>query len=325
MKALYVTSLIHDPYTNLAYEDWMLDQIASDEILFFLWQNQHTVVIGKNQNAYKEAQVSALEENGGKLARRSSGGGAVYHDLGNLNFTFIAPSDAYDVFKQLKVIITALNKLGIEATFVGRNDIEVDGYKISGNAFAKRSNNSLHHGTLLVNVAMNELTKYLNVSKAKMNAKGVDSVRKRVANLVQFNPDLTIDNLKESLKISFEEVYQLPLLEKNMDITAIEPLRAKYASDAWRLNPLATFTAQVETKFPWGEIQAFFTTQNGIITQSLIFSDAMAPEFIEQLVLCWENTPYNYQAMKHAASSLELWQAYIDDILVECFEVGESA
>lgn len=323
MKAIYVLSPLTNPFVNLAYEDWMMDQIQDDEILFFLWQNQHTVVIGKNQNAYKECKVAELESAGGKLARRSSGGGAVYHDLGNLNFTFIAPHHRYDLHKQLKVILTALNKLGIEAKFAGRNDIEVDGCKVSGNAFTKRKNNSLHHGTLLVDVKMEDLAKYLNVSKAKMQSKGVDSMRKRVANLKQFNPELTIPLLIETLKVSFEEVYHTKLTEQLMDSTQYQQRVEMYRSNAWRLNPIEAFEAQVETKFPWGEIQAFFHVKSGIIAESHIYSDAMNPEFIEQLKTSWKNIPYELLAMKNAYSEQEHLDM-VEDILSACFHREEN-
>ncbi len=324
MNAIYVLSPFTNPFLNLAYEDWMMDQIQDDEILFYLWQNQHTVVIGKNQNAYKECKVTELESDGGKLARRSSGGGAVYHDLGNLNFTFIAPHYRYDQHKQLGVILTALNKLGISAQFAGRNDIEVDGCKVSGNAFAKRRNNSLHHGTLLVDVKMEDLAKYLNVSKAKMQSKGVDSVRKRVANLKQFNPDLTIPLLIETLKVSFEEVYKIKLEERIMDNLQYQDRIEKYRSKEWRLNPIEAFQAQVETKFPWGEIQAYFHVNSGKIIENKIYSDAMNPDFIEQLSNAWINIPYDYSSMKKAYV-VEEHQSMVEDILSACFHMEEPA
>lgn len=324
MKAIYVLSPFTNPYLNLAYEDWMMDQIQDDEILFYLWQNQHTVVIGKNQNAYKECKVSELESVGGKLARRSSGGGAVYHDLGNLNFTFIAPHHRYDQHKQLSVILLALNKLGISAQFAGRNDIEVDGCKVSGNAFSKKRNNSLHHGTLLVDVKMEDLAKFLNVSKAKMQSKGVDSVRKRVANLKQFNPDLTIPMLIDTLKVSFEEVYNTKLHERVMDTQMYQDRIEKYRSKEWRLNPIEDYQAQVETKFAWGEIQAFFQVNSGKIISSKIYSDAMNPDFIEQLSKSWTDIPYDLISMRNAYMNDE-HQEMVEDILSACFHLEEQA
>lgn len=324
MNAIYVLSPFTNPFLNLAYEDWMMDQIQDDEILFYLWQNQHTVVIGKNQNAYKECKVTELENDGGKLARRSSGGGAVYHDLGNLNFTFIAPHYRYDVEKQLNVILNALNKLGITGQFAGRNDIEVDGCKVSGNAYAKRRNNSLHHGTLLVDVKMEDLAKYLNVSKAKMESKGVDSVRKRVANLKQFNSELTIPLLIETLRSSFEEVYKTKLEERIMDTVQYQDRIEKYRSKEWRLNPIEDFQAQVETKFPWGEVQAFFHVNSGTIMETKIYSDAMNPDFIEQLSNVWKDIPYELSSMRSVYLDDE-YKNMVDDILSACFHLEENA
>ncbi len=172
-----------DPYANLALEEYLLTHIPDETVIPYLWQNQNTVVIGKNQNAWKECRFTDLEADQGHLARRLSGGGAVFHDLGNLNFTFLAHKEDYSVPKQLDVILEAVRSLGISAEKTGRNDVTADGRKFSGNAFYSNGVTEYHHGTLMVDVDKEKLSRYLNVSPKKLQSKGVDSVRSRVVNL----------------------------------------------------------------------------------------------------------------------------------------------
>src|SRR5450756_2322293 len=139
-----------DPYLNLAYEEYLVESAGADEAILFLWQNHDTVVIGCNQNPWRECDISAMGWDGVKLARRVTGGGAVFHDMGNLNFSFIVPRARYDVVRQGSVIIGALRSIGIAAEQTGRNDITIGGRKFSGNAFMHRKTTSLHHGTILI-------------------------------------------------------------------------------------------------------------------------------------------------------------------------------
>ena len=147
-----------DPHYNLAVEQYLLETVAEDQCILYLWQNENTVVIGRNQNPWKECKTTLLSQEGGHLARRLSGGGAVFHDLGNLNFTFLLPQADYDLDKQLDVIQTAVSSLGISTERSGRNDVLAEGRKFSGNAFYKNGNQAYHHGTLLVNADMDKLS-----------------------------------------------------------------------------------------------------------------------------------------------------------------------
>ena len=196
-----------DPYRNLAVEEYLTLHVQPGECILYLWQNQKTVVIGKNQNCWKECKVNDLERDGGHLVRRLSGGGAVYHDMGNLNFTFCVRKEDYDVDRQLSVIVAAVRSFGLDAEKTGRNDITAGGRKFSGNAFYRSGVFCYHHGTLLVSADMQQMGKYLNVSKQKLQSNGVDSVRSRVVNLRELEKTVTIEALEDRLQKAFAQVW----------------------------------------------------------------------------------------------------------------------
>lgn len=275
-----------DPYENLAVEEYLLFHCQKDQIILYLWRNQNTVVIGRNQNAWRECRISELENSGGHLARRLSGGGAVYHDLGNLNFTFLARKDDYDLDRQMKVILSALQKLDIRAEKSGRNDILVSGKKFSGNAYYQHGDYCYHHGTLMVDVKKDDLGKYLTVSREKLKGKGVESVRSRVANLTEFLPELTIDRLKKALYDSFQETYALPAevwQTDELENAAIQKLTEKYASWDWLYGRKLDFQYELSHHFSWGEVQIQLQVEKGKITDVQVYSDALKPELMEEL------------------------------------------
>ena len=267
-----------DPYRNLAAEQFLLENMAEERCILYLWQNENTVVIGRNQNPWKECRTALLEEEGGHLARRLSGGGAVFHDLGNLNFTFLMPQADFDVDRQLTVIQKAVELCGLETERSGRNDVLVQGRKFSGNAFYKNGRQAYHHGTLLVNVDKDKLGRYLSPSKAKLQSKGVDSVRSRVANLQDYAPEITVPVLKQALIRAFAEVYgeNVELLSENqLDQEKIDSLRQQYESWNWRFGQSVRFSISYEDRFPWGGIQLCLQVKNGIIDQAKVYTDAM--------------------------------------------------
>ena len=237
----------HDPYANLALEKWLLDHAVPGRVVLYLWQNARTVVIGRNQSALAEVRVAELEAAGGRLARRHSGGGAVYHDLGNLNFTFVARREDFDVARQTEVVLAAVRACGVDAERTGRNDLVVAedagdgaavaaadgpagspagekcaaagetpaapaaGRKFSGHAYYLGAEACYHHGTLMVDVDAAAMGRYLRPSAQKLRSKGVASVRSRVANLAELAPGLTVRALAEALAAAFGREYGLPV------------------------------------------------------------------------------------------------------------------
>ena len=279
-KITYIESTQTEPGRNLAVEEQLMLSCEPDECILYLWQNENTVVIGRNQNAWKECLAERLKEDGGHLVRRLSGGGAVYHDLGNLNFTFLVRKENYDLDRQLEVILKAVQSLGIQAEKSGRNDILADGRKFSGNAFYEQGDRCYHHGTIMVDVNTNELSKYLTVSKEKLKSKGVDSVKSRVVNLTKICPGLTIQCLKEALVRAFEEVYENKAIIRTMDEMNQEALRSseeKFLSWEWIYGRKLDFEYELSHQFAWGNLTLQFKVGGGRIEDAAVWSDSMKP------------------------------------------------
>ena len=266
------------PYRNLAYEATLMEAVTDGAVILYLWQNRHTVVIGRHQNAWKECRVRDLEEDGGFLVRRLSGGGAVYHDDENLNFTFLIKDEDYDVQRQSQVILEAVKMLGLDAELSGRNDITIDGRKFSGNAYYRSGNQRYHHGTLLVDVNTEAMARFLKPSQAKLKSKGVDSVRSRVVNLKDLKPDLTIEALKQAMIEAAEKVYGVPsqpLDPEDISASRVEHWQGIFESEDWRLGTRIPFTFEVEERFTWGTIDVQLDVKRGAIHEAAVYSDAM--------------------------------------------------
>ena len=293
-----------DPYKNLALEEHLLLN-AGEDVILYLWQNKHTVVIGRNQNPWAECRTSLLEEEGGHLARRLSGGGAVYHDLGNLNFTFLCKDEHYDLQKQLSVIQEACRLCGIDATFSGRNDLLADGRKFSGNAFYHSKGFSYHHGTLLIDTDMNRLGRYLSPPKAKLESKGVTSVRSRVVNLKELSPTLTCEKMKEYMTRAFEAVYgQKALLLPVPEEAILLPMAEKYASADWLYGRPIPFNCTIQSQFAWGHLQVLIEVNGGVIENVQVYTDAMDFALAEQLRGALIGIPFRSEELVRAVQAL---------------------
>lgn len=282
-----IRSSSYDPWYNLAWEEALLNQVSPNQVLLFLWQNERTVVLGRNQNAWRECRHRLLKEEGGKLARRLSGGGAVYHDLGNLNYTFLLNEEQYQAEICYQIILAALRKLAIEAEFSGRNDLLVQGKKFSGNATYKAADRIIHHGTILVDTQLSKLVRYLEVARAKIVSKGIDSVESRVVNLCSFRPGIDVESVKECLEESFLNYYQSSRQSvydySNPPETTVETLYEKYASWGWRFGETPEFDVLYSNRFDWGGIELGFKVEKGTIQSITIYSDAMEADIIPRI------------------------------------------
>ena len=266
-----------DPCENLAREELLLSR-AQDCCILYLWQNENTVVIGRNQNPWKECRCALLEQEGGRLARRLSGGGAVFHDRGNLNFTFLLPEEDFDKDRQTEVLLRACRALDIPAERSGRNDLTAGGQKFSGHAFYHHEGRAYHHGTLLVDADLEKLGRYLAPSPAKLRTKGVDSVRARVCNLRELAPTLTIPTLKAALTAAFGEVCGLPvepLEPETLAGAALTALTAHYRSWDWNFGQRLPFDLACEGRFAWGEARLELRVESGLIQNTRVYTDAM--------------------------------------------------
>ena len=298
---------------NLAVEELLFDTLGPRARVFYLWQNRDTVVVGRHQNAWRECRVKLLEDEGGYLVRRSSGGGAVFHDLGNLNFSYVVPRAEYDVRRQLDVIRRAVSEFGIQAAFTGRNDLVIadTGAKFSGNAFRFSGEAALHHGTIMVDVAMDRLGRYLAPDEGKLRAKGIDSVRARVCNLRTFNPEIDVPALTEALKRAFVREYgpAEALRVCDLDGERLAALERKYASWDFRLGKAMPFDATLERRFGWGGVTLELSLRQGVVADAKVFSDAMDEAMIARVGPALVGARYENEALAEAVRALARPQA----------------
>lgn len=306
-----------DPYRNLALEQYLTETVAEDACILYLWQNENTVVIGRNQNAWKECRTGLLESEGGVLARRLSGGGAVFHDLGNLNFTFSVTEENYDLSRQQQVLIAACRLLGLRAELSGRNDLLAEGRKFSGNSFYSHNGRAFHNGTLLVNADMTKMGRYLSPSTAKIASKGVDSVRARVVNLRELCPGLTIQQMAQAMNWAFEEVYGLsatPLRQEDFDRAALDVLCARFGSRDWVYGRSAPLDFACGDKFSWGEVSLHLRVESGTCRDAAVYTDAMDARLPDGLEAVYNGCAFSTDALCTATMSATVPQEVKEDL-----------
>ncbi len=280
MRTILLDSI--DPYFNLAAEEYLL--LHAEEDLCMLWRNSRAVIIGKNQNAWAEVNIPYTEKNGIAVVRRLSGGGAVFHDPGNVNYTFITAhgaEDGIDFAKFTAPILSVLRTLGVHAELGGRNDILADGVKISGNAQAvyRRPDGSarkLHHGTILFGADLGALTEALIVHPEKIRTKGIASVRSRVTNLRDlpgFPRDMTAEDFVNLLARRLCGGMPVTAFTEE-EIAGTEKLRAeKYSTWQWNFGTSARHTTSYTARFPFGTLTASYTAVGGVISEIRLYGD----------------------------------------------------
>ena len=272
MKLSYLDLMTTDPSYNLAMEQYVFDCLPRDRMYFMLWQNDNAIIVGKYQNTIAEINEETVRERGIRVVRRLSGGGAVYHDMGNLNFTFITDvgeSNALDLKLFCEPVVRTLATLGVKAEVNGRNDITIDGKKFSGNSQYIRQGRVMHHGTIMFDSDLSVVSEALRVDPTKIQTKGIRSVRSRVTNVAEHLPEKV--TLPEFRRILLENILKenpgeaYPLTQD--DLAAVEKLRAeRYATWDWNygFSPVCTMLRRRRVD-GCGMIEAYITVEHGKI------------------------------------------------------------
>ncbi|WP_078548302.1 lipoate--protein ligase [Litchfieldia alkalitelluris] len=306
---------ITDPRLNLAIEEFAVKNLDINETYLLFYINEPSIIIGKNQNTIEEINTSYVEENGIHVVRRLSGGGAVYHNLGNLNFSFITKDDGesfHNFRKFTEPVVNALKAIGVNAELSGRNDLLVEGRKISGNAQFSTKGRMFSHGTLMFSSEIEHVVAALNVKKEKIESKGIKSIRSRVANISEFlEENMTIDQFKHLLLQYIYNEDELTNIQKyeltDSDWEKINEIsKNHYQNWEWNYGKSPTFNLQQSHRFPGGHIDIRLQVQKGIIENCKIYGDFFGVgnvSDIEQLLI---GTRYQKQEIEDKLGTISV-------------------
>ena len=298
----YIVNKSHNPAYNIALETYAFRELRDEDELFILWINEPTIVIGKHQNAIEEINKAYTDKYGIHVVRRLSGGGAVYHDLNNLNYTIIsnkAEEGAFDFKTFSQPVIETLADLGVTATFTGRNDLEINGKKFCGNAQAYYKGRMMHHGCLLFDVDMTVLGNALQVSKDKIESKGVKSVRARVTNILDELPDkITVqefsDRLLGKMKASYPDMTEYVLSDE--ELTEIKKLAdEQFGTWDWTYGKSPDYTIKRSVRYPAGKLTSYVKVEKSIIPGLKIYGDFFGIKDISDIEEKLIGLRYEYQ------------------------------
>ncbi|ABY91551.1 lipoate--protein ligase [Thermoanaerobacter sp. X514] len=318
---LYIYNKNTNPYFNLAAEEYVLKEFQEE--CFMLWRNEPSIIVGKNQNTLAEINLDYVRQHKIPVVRRLSGGGAVFHDLGNLNFTFIVNEDvsSFSDFKRFtQPIIDVLRKLSVNAEFSGRNDITIDGKKISGNAQYYYKNRILHHGTLLFSSSITDLSAALKVRPVKFEDKGVKSVSKRVTNIsehlkepitIEQFIDLIMNHIRE--QTGGREMYEFT----QEDIKKIEKLvKEKYSTWEWNFGTSPDYSFKNEKKFTGGTVEVNLNVEKGIIKDIKIYGDFFGKYDVSEIENLLKGVKHSEEEIKKVLSNIDI-NDYFANITVD--------
>ncbi len=308
---LYIKNTSLDPHYNLALEEYLLKYMENQGDFFLFWQNSPSVIVGKFQNTIQEINTEYIKNNNINVVRRITGGGAVYHDLGNLNFTFITEKadKNLDFSKFTEPVANALQQLGVPAVVSGRNDITIEGKKFSGNSQCHYKDRILHHGTILFNANLEKVAAALNVKKDKIHSKGVKSVKSRVTNVIDYLEEKI--TLAEFQRILLKNIFAGQEIREHL-LSAVEIAKVKdlmvnkYMTWDWNYGKSPDFNIKKEKRFPWGGVEFYCEVEKGIIKACRIygdfFSSADIREFEEKLI----GVKFAEEALRSAITSEDL-------------------
>lgn len=316
----------NDPRFNIALDEYATKYLSPDEDYVILWQNEPSVIIGRNQNTIEEINFKYISEHNIHVVRRLSGGGAVYHDLGNLNFSFIVNNDK-DVVSNFKKftepVINALRNLGVNAEFSGRNDITIDGKKFSGNAQYYTGKRLLHHGTILFNSDLTVVQGALNVKQDKIESKGVKSVRSRVTNVYPNLPQkISIEEFKDTLLkflMQDENYKEKEYILTEEDLAKINELKeSRYSKWEWNYGQSPAFDIEKGKRFAGGKLELRFNVSDGKVQALKIFGDFFGKKEVTEVEVLLTGKLYKEDVIKDALTSID-FENYFSAIAVEDF------